>query len=98
MTQEEIGRRLGCCQTSVHKALYGNLVYSGPDAGKRFGGLFRKMARLAIRNSEIRDLLERLAEAETDMGIAVRRGRAPHTRRHLRPGDSRWEQGFGSDI
>lgn len=83
MTQQEIGRSCGIHQTSVHKALHGNLIYAGSDAGKRFGGLFWKLAKIAACNVEVRDILEQLSERNEDVLTSVRRGKSPWTKRWL---------------
>ena len=82
LTQEEIASLMGIHQTTVHKALRGNLVYSGPYAGRRHGGAFWKLAKAAVERTDVRDLLERIAERDEDRRLAAKRGGSPWTRRH----------------
>ncbi len=55
-TQLEIVEELGVHQTSVHKSLFGNLVYSGRYAGKRHGGILSKVRKICQRDNELRSL------------------------------------------
>jgi hypothetical protein len=87
MTQEEIGRACGVNQSSVSLAIHGGLVYRGPYAGRRYGGLFWKLAGRTVRSAEARDILEQLAERDIDALVSVRRGKSPWTRRWLRLAD-----------
>lgn len=45
LTQQEIAKKLGCHQTAIQKALNGNFDY---NAGKKFGGIFKKLAKRNI--------------------------------------------------
>jgi len=82
LTQEKIASLMGIHQTTVHKTLHGNLVYSGPYAGRRHGGAFWKLAKAAVGRADVRDLLERIAEQDEDRQLAAKRGGSPWTRRH----------------
>jgi hypothetical protein len=82
LTQEEIASLMGVCQPTIHKALHGNLVYSGPYAGRRHGGAFWKLAKAAVERTDVRDLLEQITERDKDRRLAAKRGEPPWTRRH----------------
>lgn len=43
VTQRNIAKKLGICQTSVHKTLFGNIDYSRNK--KRYGGIFKKIKK-----------------------------------------------------
>jgi hypothetical protein len=84
MTQEEIGKACGIRQSTVSIAIHGVLLYGGPYAGRRYGGVFWKLAGEVVRRAEARDILEQLAEHDNDIPASIRRGKLPWTRRQLR--------------
>lgn len=47
-TQCELAQKLGVSQTTIHKHLFGNLVYHGKYIGERYGGVLAKMKRYLI--------------------------------------------------
>jgi hypothetical protein len=61
-TQEEVGVKLGIHQTSVHKALFGNLVYSGKYAGRRYGGIFAKLKKIGEKEVAAYEIWDKLKQ------------------------------------
>jgi len=57
-TQQEIGEILGISPQAVHNNLFGNLVYAGRYAGKRYGGVFTKLRKTALRHGSAIEYLE----------------------------------------
>lgn len=47
-TQCEFAQKLGVGQTTIHKCLFGNLVYQGKYIGQRHGGVLAKMKKYLI--------------------------------------------------
>lgn len=60
LTQEKITEKLGVNQTTIHKTLFGNLVYNGPYEGRRHGGIVAKLRKLCLRDPNICCLLKRI--------------------------------------
>jgi DNA-binding CsgD family transcriptional regulator len=60
-TQIQIGKKLGICQPSVHKALKGNIDYKNGAA--KYGGAIKKLQKLCANDEKIQAILERIAEA-----------------------------------
>ena len=60
MTQDDAARYLGVNQSSYTKALHGNRDYQ--RQGKRYGGVFPKLRRLAAADPEIQEILAQLRE------------------------------------
>ncbi len=63
-TQNEIAQKLGCSQSAICKALSGNLDYK--NGRRRYGGIIKKLQKLAKSNSRIKLLLDRIAEYKAD--------------------------------
>jgi len=59
-TQEDVGRILGISQTSVHKILFGNLVYHGRYAGRRHGGILAKLRKVGEREEAVNEIWNRI--------------------------------------
>jgi hypothetical protein len=66
LTQSEMGKRLGVGQSSIHKALFGNLVYSGPYKGRRHGGIIRKLKKFCQNDDKIVAILHRIKHIRND--------------------------------
>ena len=65
MKQEEIAKKLGKHQTTIHKSLNGNIDYA--NGKKRYGGALKKLRKLCDNDPEIQDILgkmEQLRERE----------------------------------
>ena len=60
-TQQDIADTMSISQTSVHKSIYGNTVYSGPFTGRTHGGIIRKLQLVAARDQTIVALRHQLA-------------------------------------
>ena len=58
MTQDAISKKLGRCQTCIHKNLKGNLDYT--NNGKRYGGAIKKIKKLCYKNEKILKILEEM--------------------------------------
>lgn len=72
-TQNEIAKRLGINQTSVHKVLRGNIDYKYKKEGKdgkesgccrRYGGAFKKITKVCDADAEIRNILREIREIQ----------------------------------
>jgi len=61
-TQEEVGVKLGIHQTSIHKVLFGNLVYNGKYAGRRHGGILAKLKKIGEKEVEAREIWNKLKQ------------------------------------
>lgn len=59
-TQQNIGNIIGIHQTSVHKCLFGNLLYSEQYVGKRYGGLLQKIKKHSSKSIRAKRLWEKL--------------------------------------
>ncbi|MFZ4795890.1 MAG: helix-turn-helix transcriptional regulator [Bacteroidia bacterium] len=59
-TQNEIAKKLGINQTSVHKVLKGNIDYKNEK--KRYGGAFKKITKLCQIDPEIQEILVQIQE------------------------------------
>src|SRR5208337_4016417 len=55
-TQEEIASKLGINQTSVHKSVFGRLIYGGDNITRR-GGSVKKMKDAIAKNKKIQNVL-----------------------------------------
>lgn len=67
-SQKDIGKKTGGNQTSIHKCIYGNLIYDGTgNPPKTYGGLVRKL-QLAIQDDptvqEIRLQIQQLHQED----------------------------------
>jgi len=60
-TQNEIAKLLGINQTSVHKVIKGNIDYA-TSCKKRYGGAFKKIAKLCANDEEIQNILTEIRE------------------------------------
>ncbi len=60
LTQNEIARKLGINQTSVHKVLRGNIDYR--NGKRRYGGAFKKIFKLCQFDNEIQHILEEIKD------------------------------------
>lgn len=60
LTQNEIAKKLGINQTSVHKVIRGNIDYK--NGKKRYGGAFKKIDKLCQLDDEIQRILEEIRE------------------------------------
>ena len=60
-TQSEIGKELGVNQSAIHKCIAGNLDYTkGKEQTKRYGGLLKKIRRIASGNPRVQLLLKQI--------------------------------------
>jgi len=57
-TQNEIAKKLKITQSAVHKALSGNIDYRNNK--KRYGGIIKKLQKLAKNNIRIRIILDKI--------------------------------------
>ncbi len=60
-TQNEIAKLLGINQTSVHKVIKGNIDYA-TSCKKRYGGAFKKIAKLCANDEDIQKILTEIRE------------------------------------
>ncbi len=60
--QTKTARILKINQTAVHKALFGNLVYSGEYKGRRHGGIFAKLKKASCKNDMVYECWKHLKE------------------------------------
>lgn len=65
LTQNEIAKKLGINQTSVHKVIRGNIDYK--NGKKRYGGAFKKIDKLCQADEEIQRILEEIR----DLGVEL---------------------------
>lgn len=65
LTQNEIAKKLGINQTSVHKVLRGNIDYR--NSRRRYGGAFKKMIKLCKADKQIQDILKEMQEIQEGM-------------------------------
>ena len=70
-TQNEIAKKLGINQTSVHKVLRGNIDYSKKFKNNsekkshvRYGGAFKKLIKLCAADPEIQEILNEMRELQ----------------------------------
>ena len=64
-TQTEIAKQLGINQSSITKSIRGNCDYRN---GKRiYGGAAKKLKKLADKDNEINEILQRISEIEGDI-------------------------------
>lgn len=61
-TETEIAEQLDVHQTTIHKILFGNLIYHGEYFGRRHGGILTKIRKIC--NGSRRDLLQEWLEFE----------------------------------
>jgi DNA-binding CsgD family transcriptional regulator len=61
-TQEQIGEICGVCQTTVYKTLNGNHTYYPGNRVRRYGGLLKKIGKVAMEDAQCLDLLTRIAD------------------------------------
>lgn len=59
LSQLEIANKLSRCQPTIHKTLFGNIVYTD-DGEKRYGGAIPKIRKLAQKNPRIKEILNEL--------------------------------------
>jgi predicted DNA-binding protein YlxM (UPF0122 family) len=65
LTQNEIAKKLGINQTSVHKVIRGNIDYK--NGKKRYGGAFKKIDKLCQADEEIQRILEEIRELGVEL-------------------------------
>jgi RNA polymerase sigma factor (sigma-70 family) len=63
-TQHEISILLGKHQTSIHKALTGNIDYNNDK--KRYGGALKKIRKLCASNKKINEILAKMKEKQEE--------------------------------
>lgn len=68
-TQNEIAKKLGINQTSVHKVLRGNIDYKSKNKDNsekhvRYGGAFKKLIKLCAADPEIQEILNEMWELQ----------------------------------
>ena len=61
MTQTEMAEELGINQSSIHKALHGNVDYQG-GVVKRFGGIAKRLEKLIRISPDIHEIMEQIDE------------------------------------
>lgn len=59
-TQNEIAKKLGINQTSVHKVIRGNIDYK--NGRKRYGGAYKKIIKLCQADERIQEILLEIRE------------------------------------
>ena len=59
-TQNEIAKKLGINQTSVHKVIKGNIDYK--NGRKRYGGAIKKITKLCQSDKKIQEILKQIQE------------------------------------
>ena len=59
-TQNDIAEHLGITQSAVHKALHGNIDYKNNK--KRYGGVYKKIKKICMRNSKVKEILNLIEE------------------------------------
>jgi len=64
-TQTEIAKQLGINQSSITKSLRGNCDYR--NGKKVYGGAQKKLRKIADKDSEIKEILNRISEIEGDI-------------------------------
>lgn len=62
-TQVEAAKIIGCNQSSITKALKGNMDYRDPRGMKRFGGMFRRVRKMMVKDLEVMELAGELGLA-----------------------------------
>ena len=72
LTQNEIAKKLGINQTSVHKVIRGNIDYSNKKSKnngeivkpKRYGGALKKLTKLCQADLQIQNILKEMVEVQ----------------------------------
>lgn len=65
LTQTEIAKQLGINQSSITKSIRGNCDYK--NGKKIYGGASKKLQKMADKDDEIKEILERISEIEGDV-------------------------------
>ncbi len=66
LTQLQIANKLGVTQSCIHKAIYGNIVYSGKYKGCRHGGIVKKIRKKAAKSRNISIILEQIRRIKNE--------------------------------
>jgi len=65
-TQVEIAKILDLNQSSICKCIQGNVDYSVKGKPKIYGGAVKKLRKLVLKNTEIKELLDRINELKEE--------------------------------
>jgi hypothetical protein len=68
LSQVEMAKLFNCNQTSIHKALYGNLTYqiiNGQKTSFLYGGIKTKLIKLVKQSFEIKSIMKEMSNYDT---------------------------------
>jgi len=63
-TQNEIAEHLGITQSSIHKAMHGNIDYKNQK--KRYGGIVKKLQKLCKNNEKVNEILSKISDVKKE--------------------------------